>query len=66
MQELKSSEVSQMSEEELIELIEESRKETANLLSQELKEFYYQQQDVEIKKIKLSSVEYSYTNAQTL
>ena len=56
MQELSDSEISEKSEEELIALIKESRAETKDLLSEELKDLYYQTRAEEILKQKFEAV----------
>lgn len=54
MKELTDAEIDAMTEEELIELLKNSRKETANLLTQELKEAYY---DIRHEKINIAELE---------
>ena len=52
-QNLKESEIAQKSEKELIDLIKQSRQETEDLLSQELKEFYYSDRAMAIEEAKI-------------
>ncbi len=66
MQELTSEEINALSEEELVQKIEESRKETQNLHSQELKELYYQERAVEILNAKLEKIKEVASNASPL
>ncbi len=56
MQEFKDSELEAMSEEELIALLEESRKETKELLTQELKDMYYQLRNNEMNQARLDAI----------
>lgn len=56
MQELTEEEIELMSEEELITLIKTSREETKTLLSQELKDLYYQLRAEEILKAKFDEI----------
>ena len=56
MQEMTDSEIEALSEEELINLLKTSRNETKNLLSEELKELYYQSRADEIIESKYEAV----------
>ncbi len=55
MRELKLDEVKAKTQEELIGLLEQSRKATEDLLSQELKDYYYGERALEIKKAQLEA-----------
>ena len=56
MQELTSTQLANMSEEDLVELLEESHKETEELLSQELKDLYYKTRAEEVVKAKFEAI----------
>lgn len=56
MQELSESDINKMSEEQLINLIKTSREETKNLLSEELKELYYETRAEEILSAKFTEI----------
>ena len=67
MKELTSSELSNMSEAELIDKIKASREETKDLLSQELKEIYYNSRADEIIRAKADALkEYIELNASSI
>lgn len=55
--ELDNQEVSKMTEEKLLTLLKNSRAETKDLLSEELKDYYYQARHVEILKAKFAKIE---------
>ncbi len=55
MRELKVDEIQAKTEEELLKLLEESRKKTEDLLSQELKDYYYAERALEIRKAQLDA-----------
>ena len=55
--ELDAQEVSKMTEEKLLTLLKNSRAETKDLLSEELKDYYYQARHVEILKAKFTKIE---------
>ena len=57
MKEIPLTEINILSEEELLSLLEKSRKETANLHSQELKELYYQTRAQEILNEKCTKIQ---------
>lgn len=56
MQDLTDYEINNMSQTELVNLIKKSREETANILSQELKELYYETRAEEILKAKFTEI----------
>ena len=64
MQELSESEINALTEEELIALIKESRLQTENLLSQELKEFFYQERAIELHKAEMEQIKAQLDSAQ--
>lgn len=55
MRELKVEEIQAKTQEELLKLLEESRKNTEELLSQELKDYYYAERALEIRKAQLDA-----------
>lgn len=55
MRELKVEEIQAKTQEELLKLLEESRKNTEDLLSQELKDYYYAERALEIRKAQLDA-----------
>lgn len=57
MKELTEAEVKAMSEEDLIDLIEESREETKTFYTQELKDLYYQIRANEVRKAEFAKIE---------
>ena len=66
MQELSESEINALTEEELIALIKESRLQTENLLSQELKDFFYQERAIELHKAEMQKIKEQLDSAQNL
>ena len=64
MQELSESEIRNMTEAELIALIKESRLQTENLLSQELKDFFYQERAIELHKAEMQKIKEQLDSAQ--
>ncbi len=56
MRELSNSEISKMSEEELINLLKQSRDETKELFTQELKDLYYQSRAEEVLTAKINKL----------
>ncbi|MGN0787451.1 MAG: hypothetical protein ACI4L6_00055 [Candidatus Onthoplasma sp.] len=56
MQELSLSEINNYSEQEIISLLKQSREETKNLFSEELKEFYYSNRAEEIISSKIQKI----------
>lgn len=56
MRELSSSEISNMTEEQLINLLKESREETKDIFTQELKDLYYQSRAEEVLTAKINKL----------
>jgi len=66
MQELTTEEIDGMSEEELIAKLQESREETKNIFSQELKDLYYESRAEEILKEKFEAIKTQISSMITL
>lgn len=65
MQEYSNKELEKMSEEELVALIKQSRKETEDLLTQELKEIYYYYRTTMADKVELNALIEKITESAT-